>query len=124
MRQACDKHGQQPTGGIAAPCVPDADGRDYSVFTGSMRAYLTYLLGFVITLSTLTATIYFPLIPMLSQELKVSIQAINLTVTLYAVCQGVTPPFSSWPWSASSSLHSHYPIWREVLLTMAPWYRP
>ncbi|KAK8135650.1 hypothetical protein PG984_003590 [Apiospora sp. TS-2023a] len=43
-------------------------------------------------LSTLTATIYFPLIPMLSQELKVSIQAINLTVTLYAVCQGVTPP--------------------------------
>jgi MFS family permease len=44
------------------------------------------------TLSTLTATIYFPLIPLLSREFSVSIQAINLTVTLYAVCQGLSPP--------------------------------
>lgn len=69
-----------------------AELRTYSVFNSSMRYYLTYLLGFVIILSTLTATIYFPLIPLLSREFSVSIQAINLTVTLYAVCQGVTPP--------------------------------
>lgn len=68
------------------------DPRNYSVFASSMRVYLTYLLGFVIILSTLTATIYFPLIPLLSREFSVSVQAINLTVTLYAVCQGVTPP--------------------------------
>ncbi|KAK8035554.1 hypothetical protein PG993_010549 [Apiospora rasikravindrae] len=29
---------------------------------------------------------------MLSEEFFVSVQAINLTVTLYAICQGVTPP--------------------------------
>lgn len=65
---------------------------DYSVFSDSMRTYLTYLLGFIIILSTLTATIYFPLIPMLSSHFSVSIQAINLTVTLYAVCQAISPP--------------------------------
>ncbi|KKY36320.1 putative isoflavone reductase family protein [Diaporthe ampelina] len=65
---------------------------DYSVFSDSLRTYLTYLLGFIIILSTLTATIYFPLIPMLSSRFSVSIQAINLTVTLYAVCQAISPP--------------------------------
>ncbi|KAH6656266.1 major facilitator superfamily domain-containing protein [Truncatella angustata] len=70
----------------------DIDTRDYSVFTSSMQFYLTYFLGFIIILSTLTATIYFPLIPLLSREFSVSVQAINLTVTLYAVCQGLTPP--------------------------------
>lgn len=65
---------------------------NYSVFSDSLRTYLTYLLGFIIILSTLTATIYFPLIPMLSSHFSVSIQAINLTVTLYAVCQAISPP--------------------------------
>ncbi|KAK7911190.1 hypothetical protein PG985_013671 [Apiospora marii] len=92
MGQSYETNGQPPTDAPPASSTPTTDNRDYSVFTGSMRVYLTYLLGFVIILSTLTATIYFPLIPMLSKELKVSIQAINLTVTLYAICQGVTPP--------------------------------
>ncbi|KAK1702987.1 major facilitator superfamily domain-containing protein [Colletotrichum lupini] len=65
----------------------------YSVFSQVMRKYLTYLLGLILTLSTLTATIYFPLIPMLSAELGVSIQAINLTVTVYVVVQAVSPAF-------------------------------
>lgn len=64
----------------------------YSVFSDSLRIYLTYLLGFIIILSTLTATVYFPLIPMLSSHFSVSIQAINLTVTLSAVCQAISPP--------------------------------
>ncbi|KAG7286787.1 hypothetical protein NEMBOFW57_009103 [Staphylotrichum longicolle] len=56
-----------------------------------MRTYLTYLLGFTITLSTLTATIYFPLIPLLSANFSVPIQSINLTVTAYAVAQALAP---------------------------------
>lgn len=64
---------------------------DYSVFSAAMRTSLTYLLGFIIILSTLTATIYFPLIPMLSNHFSVSIQAINLTVTVYAICQAISP---------------------------------
>ncbi|KAL1866720.1 hypothetical protein Daus18300_006664 [Diaporthe australafricana] len=64
----------------------------YSTFSDFTRTYLTYLLGVVIVLSTLTATIYFPLIPLLSSDFSVSVQAINLTVTVYAILQGVSPP--------------------------------
>jgi MFS family permease len=63
----------------------------YSIFSDGTRTYLTYLLGGVITISTLTATIYFPLIPMLSEHFFVSIQAINLTATVYAICQAISP---------------------------------
>ncbi|KAH0558953.1 hypothetical protein GP486_004424 [Trichoglossum hirsutum] len=75
-----------PDGGL-----PDEE--NYSVFSAAMRAYLTYLLGFVILTSTLTATAYFPLIPMLSTHFSVSIQAINITVTVYAICQAFSPVF-------------------------------
>lgn len=64
---------------------------EYSAFSPAMRTYLTYLLGFILILSTLTATIYFPLIPMLSTHFSVSIQAINLTITVYAICQAISP---------------------------------
>jgi MFS family permease len=65
----------------------------YSAFSDFTRMYLSYLLGFVTVLSTFTATIYFPLIPMLSSHLSVSIEAINLTITIYVVCQAITPAF-------------------------------
>lgn len=63
----------------------------YSTFSAGTRLYLTYALGLIMILSTLTATIYFPLIPTLSTHFHVSIQAINLTVTVYAICQAVSP---------------------------------
>lgn len=63
----------------------------YSVFPKSMRTQLTYVLGVVQLISTLTTTIYFPLIPALSTHFGVSVQKINLTVTAYAVCQALSP---------------------------------
>ncbi|EFW99959.1 isoflavone reductase family protein [Grosmannia clavigera kw1407] len=65
----------------------------YSVFSRRTRTFLTYLLGVITVLSTLTSTIYFPLLPLLSRQLKVSAQAINLTVTAYSVAQAVSPAF-------------------------------
>lgn len=73
------------------PDGSSSEGEDYSIFSARMRTLLTYQLGFIIILSTLTATIYFPLIPMLSNHFSVSIQAINLTVTVYAICQAISP---------------------------------
>ncbi|TGJ86287.1 hypothetical protein E0Z10_g2477 [Xylaria hypoxylon] len=64
---------------------------EYTVFSSNIRIFLTAFLGVVMILSTLTATIYFPLIPMLSSQLSVSIQAINLTVTVYVIFQAVSP---------------------------------
>ncbi|KAB5522036.1 major facilitator superfamily domain-containing protein [Coniochaeta sp. 2T2.1] len=75
-----------------APAENEAE-EQYSVFPSTTRTLLSYLLGLAMTLSTLTATIYFPLIPMLSDAFAVPVQDINLTVTVYAVFQAVTPGF-------------------------------
>lgn len=63
----------------------------YSVFSPSTRTFLTYHLGFVMLVSTLTSTIYSPLIPLLATQFSVSIQAINTTVTVYAIFQAASP---------------------------------
>lgn len=63
----------------------------YSTFSAGTRIYLTYALGIIMILSTLTATIYFPLIPILSTHFRVSVQAVNLTITVYAICQALSP---------------------------------
>jgi hypothetical protein len=50
-----------------------SDTGPYSTFSAGTRIYSTYCLGIVMILSTLTATIYFPLIPALSIHFNVSI---------------------------------------------------
>ncbi|KAK1764259.1 major facilitator superfamily domain-containing protein [Phialemonium atrogriseum] len=67
----------------------------YSVFSPATRTYLTYHLGLIMLISTLTSTIYSPLIPMLGTSFSVSIQAINTTVTVYAICQAISPALFS-----------------------------
>lgn len=79
-----------------SPPLNFKDGRQeehesYSAFPVLTRRYLTYYLGVTMILSTLTATIYFPLIPMLSTHFHVSVQAINLTITVYAIVQALAP---------------------------------
>lgn len=64
-----------------------------SSFTPSQRIYLTYLLGYLTLASSLTANIYFPLIEALSHQYRASIQAINLTITVYVVFQAISPAF-------------------------------
>lgn len=78
----------------------------YSVFTKEQKRYITYLLGFLTLASSLTATIYFPLIPLLAEEYQTSTQAINLTITLYVVFQGVTPAF----WGPLSDTFGRRPV--------------
>lgn len=75
----------------AMEATAEVHNEDYSVFSDRVRLYLTYLLGLVMVLSTISATIYFPLIPMLSREFESSIQEINLTVTVYAIFQAISP---------------------------------
>lgn len=65
----------------------------YTVFGRKYGVYLTYVLGYLTLASSLTATIYFPLIESLSDQYSASIQDINLTITLYVVFQAISPAF-------------------------------
>ncbi|KAI1364368.1 major facilitator superfamily domain-containing protein [Xylaria arbuscula] len=67
----------------------------HSVFSDAMIIYLTYLLGYLALASSLTATIYFPIIDLLSERYHTSVQAINLTITLYVILQGIAQSFFS-----------------------------
>lgn len=84
---------QPPTQNVLPEATTGPLSAPYSVFTKGQKQYITYLLGFLTLASSLTATIYFPLIPLLAEEYQTSTQAINLTITLYVVAQGITPAF-------------------------------
>ncbi|KFA48957.1 hypothetical protein S40293_02606 [Stachybotrys chartarum IBT 40293] len=70
----------------------------FTVFTRNGLRRLRLLLGLAAITSPLTATIYFPLLPLLRQQFGTSAQAINLTLTVYIVFQAISPvifgPFS------------------------------
>lgn len=63
----------------------------YTVFTGSEKSLLTLLLGLATITSPLTATIYFPLLPLLRTQFHTSAQSVNLTLTIYIVFQALSP---------------------------------
>ncbi|KAF7533730.1 hypothetical protein G7054_g6849 [Neopestalotiopsis clavispora] len=67
----------------------------YTIFSLGYRWFLTILLGYLTIASSLTANIYFPLVNILASQYKTSIQAINLTITVYIVVQGISPSLFS-----------------------------
>ncbi|ROV98697.1 hypothetical protein VMCG_06738 [Cytospora schulzeri] len=89
------------------PCLPPSPSpAPYCVFSKGQKRYITYLLGFMTLASSLTATIYLPLIELLAQQYNTSLQAINLTITLYVVLQGISPSF----WSPLSDVFGRRPV--------------
>ena len=67
---------------------------EYTSFTRSQRRQLQLLLGLAAITLPLTATIYFPLLPLLRRHFHVSVQVINLTITLRIVFQAISPALS------------------------------
>ena len=63
----------------------------YTTFTCHEKRALTLLLGLAAITSPLTATIYFPLLPLLRDHFHTSAQAINLTLTVYVIFQALSP---------------------------------
>ncbi|KAI1266433.1 major facilitator superfamily transporter [Xylariaceae sp. FL1019] len=94
---------------------PDADNIEtepprsnpYTVFSVFKRRTLVYLLGYLSLASSLTANLYFPLIEVLAQHYQVSVQNINLTITIAFVFQGIAPSF----WSPLSDTLGRRPVY-------------
>ena len=63
----------------------------YTTFTRSEKRLLTLLLGLATITSPLTATIYFPLLPLLRNHFNASAQSINFTLTVYIIFQALSP---------------------------------
>jgi len=82
-------------------------GDQYTTFKSRDRRLLVVLLGYLGLASSLTANIYFPLLDLLAQRYGVSIQDINLTITLFFVFQGIAPSF----WSPMSDSFGRRPVY-------------
>ena len=63
----------------------------YTVFTRSHKRLLTTILILTMLASPLTATIYLPLLPLLAKQFNVSVQSIDLTITIYVIFQAISP---------------------------------
>lgn len=63
----------------------------YTIFTSSHRRVIILILILTMLASPLTATIYLPLLPLLAAHFHVTLQAINLALTLYIVSQALSP---------------------------------
>jgi len=75
----------------SAVTAPAPTSTPYTTFTRAEKHYLTALLGTTTITSPLTATTYFPLLPLLRTHFHTSAQAINLTITLYIIFQALSP---------------------------------
>ena len=73
------------------PSTTDPPKPLYTTFSSREKRLLTLLLGLTTITSPLTATIYFPLLPLLSTHYHASAQAINLTITIYIIFQALSP---------------------------------
>ena len=63
----------------------------YSVFTRRQKAFIVAVVSIAAMFSGLSGNIYFPAIPNIADDLKVSNEAVTLTVTAYMVFQGLSP---------------------------------
>ncbi|KAI1178949.1 major facilitator superfamily domain-containing protein [Nemania sp. FL0916] len=69
----------------------EVQSKPYSAVSRSRLRQFQLLLGLATITSPLTATIYFPLLPLLRKQFDASAQAINLTLTIYIIFQGISP---------------------------------
>lgn len=63
----------------------------YSAFTRQQKVWIIIVAAWAGWFSTASSFIYFPAIPFMAQQMNVSVQQINLTVTSYLIASGVFP---------------------------------
>ncbi|KAH8702307.1 major facilitator superfamily transporter [Talaromyces proteolyticus] len=66
----------------------------FSTFKVAEKRLIVLIVALTTLLPPLTGSMYYPVIPMLAEELHVSISDINLTITAYLIVQGIAPSFT------------------------------
>lgn len=63
----------------------------YSAFSKPSKRWITVLVALAGFFSPLSANIYFPALDYIAQDLHVSLELMNLTITAYLICQCIVP---------------------------------
>ncbi|EEQ41351.1 hypothetical protein CLUG_05479 [Clavispora lusitaniae ATCC 42720] len=67
----------------------------YTIFTHGRRLLLLVLLSLVGFWSAISNSIYYPALPVISQEFHETSEMVNLSLVAYLLCQGIAPTFTS-----------------------------
>ncbi|KAL2267847.1 hypothetical protein VTJ83DRAFT_5124 [Remersonia thermophila] len=70
---------------------PVSSGPAYSVFSKRTKVWIIFMAACASFVSPMTANIYFPALNPIAQDLGVSVNLINLTLTTYMICQAISP---------------------------------
>lgn len=83
---------KEDSNGESDNSTPEEPNEDvYSTFSKTSKIWIAFLVGLSGFFSPLSANIYFPAITNISQDLRVSLELVNLTITAYLICQCITP---------------------------------
>lgn len=91
----------EPLKAEAAVEAPTAIQVPYSIFTSAQKALIVTIVAIAATFSGFASNIYFPAIPTIANDLSVTPELINLTVTSYLIFQGLSPSL----WGAVADVH-------------------
>ena len=83
----------------------------YSVFTKWQKRYIVTLVALAAWFSTLSSFIYYPAIPVIAQDLGLSITDINLSITTYMAFSAIAPSITG----DASDIYGRRPLY---LLTL------
>jgi MFS family permease len=73
----------------------------HSIFTPVQKRIIVTIVAIAATFSAFSSNIYFPAIPSIAENLRVTPESVNLTVTSYLVLQGLSPSV----WGAIADVH-------------------
>ncbi|KAI1102425.1 MFS general substrate transporter [Jackrogersella minutella] len=71
--------------------TPPAPDEPYSIFDKRQKALIVLIVSTAATFSGFASNIYFPALPTIAQDLDISVELVNLTVTSYLIFQGISP---------------------------------
>ncbi|KAI8977257.1 major facilitator superfamily domain-containing protein [Mycotypha africana] len=83
----------------------------YSIFTTPQLIRMLTICSLTAMISPLTASIYLPAVLQIENEMKISTEQVNLTITVYMVFQAVSPTF----WGTIADSYGRRPV---LMITM------
>jgi predicted MFS family arabinose efflux permease len=63
----------------------------YSIFSKTQKCWIVLCIVFAGMFSPLSSFIYYPAIHSLATDLHTSVEAVNLSITVYMIVSGITP---------------------------------
>ncbi|KAJ5092545.1 hypothetical protein NUU61_007415 [Penicillium alfredii] len=84
---------EQPESSNSAPQAFNTPEPPYTIFDKRQKWLIVFIVSFAATFSGFASNIYFPALPTIADDLNVSLELVNLTVTSYLIFQGIAPSF-------------------------------